>query len=346
MKIRSSIFIALCALFCLLLVAYNAPALAGARRGFLLWRDQVLPALLPFFICTHILQHCGALSPGSRPALYFLSMVSGAPAGARLAGSLPGEQSAAIAALNTVSPMFIYSSFATGMLGNPRVALPILLAQFISAGLFFWRSAPLPAPAEGDPAPSFPFLQLLGQAIAASMGALVNIGGAIMFFMAFSSLLAETGLLATLTAPFAALCAAIGLSPQLPGLLMAGMLEMVSGCNALAQAGLPLRQATALGAFFFSFGGLCILAQSLSFAKLRPGPYLGRKLLQGCISALLAYLFFPLFLPDAQAVFAPSQGSVLLENAFSAACIGGISALCSSVILLLAAAAGRSKGTS
>ena len=163
-----------------------------------------------------------------------------------------------------------------------------------------------------------------------------------LFFMAFMALLQETGLLSLLAMPFTKLLAKASLPEQLPSLLLTGMLEMVTGCKALGEAGLPLRQAAALAAFFFSFGGICILVQSLAFARIRLGPYLGRKLLQGCLSALLAYFLCPLFLPDAQAVFAPIPSS-LGQNALSALLVGGISLLGASCMLLLSALLGRAK---
>ena len=211
MKKRILIF-SLCALLCLLLALYSGAALEGARQGFYLWRDSVLPALLPFFTCAYIMQHCGALDNRNRLCLYGLSMVSGAPAGARLAGVLPGDQTDVIAALNAVSPMFICGSFAGSMLGCPALAWPILLAQFLAAAVFLLaskRSLPSTECRE-SPAPAG-FLRLLSEAIASGMGAMLNVGGAILCFMALAALLRETGFFETVLAPLTALSNAVGL---------------------------------------------------------------------------------------------------------------------------------------
>lgn len=340
MKKQIIIFI-LCALCCALLAAYSAPALAAAREGFYLWRDDVLPALLPFFVCAYIMQNCGVLHSRNRLCLYGLSMVSGAPAGARLAGSQEVDHTDTVAALNAVSPMFICGSFAAGMLGLPALAWPILLAQLLSAAVFLLLARdPLGPDAPAPIGKPKPFLALMSDAIASGIGAMLNIGGAIMCFMALMALLTQTGALNALTVPLAGLCERAGLSPALPEVLFTGVLEMVAGCEELAAASLSLRQTAALGAFFFSFGGICILAQSLAFARLRAGRYLLRKLMQGGLAALLAYLLAPLFLPDAQAVFSPLPAGVLAQNALSAAFTAGISLLCVSVLLLLAAGIG------
>lgn len=46
MKRKLALFF--CALTCALLIAFNPDAMAAAREGFSLWRDSVMPALLPF----------------------------------------------------------------------------------------------------------------------------------------------------------------------------------------------------------------------------------------------------------------------------------------------------------
>ena len=222
-----------------------------------------------------------------------------------------------------------------------KVAWPILIAQLVSAGFFSLLAKPAAGPALPRPNPPS-FFRLLREAMAAGVAAMLSIGGAMLFFMAFMALLQETGLLSLLTAPLVQLLAKVSLPKQFPSLLLTGMLEMVAGCKALGEAGLSLRQTAALAAFFFSFGGICILVQSLAFARIRLGQYLGRKLLQGCLSALLAYFLCPLFLPDAQAVFAPAS-SGLAQNAFSALWVGGVSLLAASCLLLLSAWLGRIK---
>lgn len=339
---KQVVIFALCALCCGLFVLYSDASLAAARQGFSLWRDAVLPALLPFFICAHIMQNCGAVSLQNPLFLFSVSMVSGAPTGARLAGSLEEDFTPAVAALNAVSPMFIAGSFAGRIMGCPQLAWPILIAQLVAAAVCFLLAKPAAGPVLPRPNPPS-FLRLLREALAAGVAAMLSIGGAMLFFMAFMALLQETGLLSLLTAPLSSLLAKAALPEQLPSLLLTGMLEMVAGCNALGNAGLPLRQTAALAAFFFSFGGICILVQSLAFARLRLGQYLGRKLLQGCLSALLAYFLCPLFLANSQAVFAPSMDSGLAQNALSALWVAAVSLLSASCMLLLSAWLGRAK---
>ena len=124
-----------CALCCCVLFLYSPAAVSRASAGFLIWRDSLLPALLPFFVCASVMQNAGVSGRLERASLIFLSLISGAPAGARLLSGYgePDARSAAI--LNNVSPIFIYASFCSGMVGCPRLALYILPAQFLSAAI-------------------------------------------------------------------------------------------------------------------------------------------------------------------------------------------------------------------
>ena len=48
-----------CALCCCVLFLYSPAAVSRASAGFLIWRDSLLPALLPFFVCASVMQNTG-----------------------------------------------------------------------------------------------------------------------------------------------------------------------------------------------------------------------------------------------------------------------------------------------
>ena len=166
MKRKLALFF--CALTCALLIAFNPDAMAAAREGFSLWRDSVMPALLPFFVCTSLMRQMGALQSGNAAALFALAFVSGAPGGARLSsqyaadGDVDAGLTCLAASLNTISPMYIAGAFATGMLGAPQAAFPILTAQLLSALLtvLLVRKAYAPVLAASAPEQALPFCLL------------------------------------------------------------------------------------------------------------------------------------------------------------------------------------------
>ena len=339
-----------CALICVLLIAFNPDAMDAARDGFALWRDCVMPALLPFFVCTSLIRQMGALQSGNAAALFALAFVSGAPGGARLCAqyTVDGEADEGLvnlaAALNTVSPMYIAGAFATGMLGVPQAAIPILIGQFLSAlaCMFLVRKAYGPTLLASAPEQQLPFARLFAASIAEAVSSLLSICGTIIFFMVLTRLLAVTGIMGLIALPLTALLRSIGSSAALVEPMLTGMMEMAGGTKLLAASGLPLRAAASAGAFLFSFGGLCIAAQSMLFLPVKLKQYLPLKFAQGLLSALLCYLLFPLCFPGA-AHTSMVTGETLAQNALTATAIFAVSLLGVGVVLLFSAVAGKRK---
>jgi len=314
-----------CALCCCLLFLYSPAAVEAAGEGFRLWRDCILPALLPFFVCAYMMQRLGAPSRLERGALILLCLISGAPSGAHLMQGEEAPDTRGAAILNVISPMFIYGSFCCGMLGNPALAPPIILAQAAAAAALLLIFRPT---LSGRPRDEQPPLALLARGLGQAMPAMLNICASIIFFMAVQAALMQAAALLPL--------------PHLPGVgaAISGMLEMAGGSAALAGLGLAPRTTAGIAAFLFSFGGVCVFAQSLAFCPLHPGLYFSTKLLQGGLAGVLAYLITPLF-PGAAAVFNPISGEAFVQNAMSFGLTAGISLLCMSAVLLMGAAARR-----
>ena len=314
-----------CALCCCVLFLYNPAAVSQASAGFLIWRDSLLPALLLFFVCAGARKNTVASGRLERPSLRFLSFISGAPACPRLLSGYgkPDARSAAI--LNNVSPIFIYASFCSGMTGCPRLALYILPAQFLAAAimliLFPIRINPRPQASLSSP------LRLLSNALQSSVSAMLNICAALVFFSA-------------LMGGFGAMLGS-GKSSCLPGAVLYGMLEMAGGSAALSSLGIGMRPLGTAAAFVFSFGGLCVYAQSLSFAPLPFLRYFSAKMMQGMLSAAIAYVLLTLF-PLPQPVYRSVTADTLLHNTLSIAAALGAMLIALSAVMMLGAA-GRYK---
>lgn len=311
-----------CALCCCVLFLYSPAAVSWASAGFLIWRDSLLPALLPFFVCASVMQNAGVSGRLERASLIFLSLISGAPAGARLLSGYgePDARSAAI--LNNVSPIFIYASFCSGMVGCPRLALYILPAQFLSAAimLILFPIRIKPRPQASCPSP----LRLLSNALQSSVSAMLNICAALVFFSA-------------LMGGFGAMLDAGKRGGSLSGAVLYGMLEMAGGSAALSKLGIGMRPLGTAAAFVFSFGGLCVYAQSLSFAPLSFLRYFSTKLMQGALSAAIAYIFLTLF-PLPQPVYRSVTADTLLHNTVSIAAALGAMLMALSVVMMIGAA--------
>jgi spore maturation protein SpmB len=348
MRFRKIIFL-ICMLTCALLVAFNASAMRAARAGFDVWLNSLMPALLPFFICTSLLRATGLLSAATPFGLVVLGFISGAPSGAKLCGEVYGYEEAPTplcAALNMISPMFIYGSFATSIIGISKIAMPIILAQLIALGAcipFALRYTSRVKAENTKPLIEQPFSTALFSAISSSMLALLNICATVILFMVLLELLSATGILTILAYPFAWLLGFLGAPKGYAEALLTGFVEVTNGCKALSALDLPVRTVAASAAFFFSFGGICVMAQSSGFARIDVKSYLLRKLAQGLIAAAAAHLLTPLFVSDAATVFEPFAQELAVNNALSSAMIFGASLLGVATVALWSAAAERKR---
>lgn len=314
-----------CMFACCLLFIHSPSAVSAGIQGFYIWRDSLLPALMPFFVCSYVMQHLGLPTRLEHSALAVLALLSGAPSGARLLSAHQEPDSRTAAILNTVSPMFIYASFCCGMLSSPPLAAPILISHFAAAAamlLLFPPKYTAPSPKSAD----LSLLKLIGEGIAQGMTAMLNICGAMIFFMALMAAVRNT-------AP---------LPGGIIGAILSGMLEIVSGCTELAALSLSPRLLAASSAFLFSFGGLCIFAQSLTFCRLSAGVYFFTKLMQSTLAAITAWLITPLF-PVSAAVYNSISGESLSSNALSFLQAAGVSTTAMAVVLLIGAAARHRK---
>lgn len=321
-----------CLFICCLLFIYSASAVHAAKEGMQLWYNSVMPALLPFFVCASILQNVG-FPHFDKASQIFICFISGAPAAAKLIGSDSTNCTRAVAVLNTVSPMFVYAAFCCGMLKLPRLAVPIIAAQISSALIMLCILKPhFPQRRQQSISP----LKLLSRGLTSSVPAMLGICAAMVFFMAVMAVVNETGLLM----PFHRLISGVIGSDAADVLyvLFTGLLEMVSGAKAISRLNLSAQMTAALSAFIFSFGGVCIFAQSITLCSLSFRAYFSTKLLQASLSALLAYVF-TLLSGNSQWVFNTIAPETLASNALSLLLTLGVSLAAMSLVIMLGAAA-------
>ena len=322
-----------------LLMLFRADAMEAARNGFMLWKDYVLPALLPYFIIISIFIGRDTLC-NNIVALFFLSVLSGAPGGARLCSYIntdrTTQKSDLAALLNTVSPMFIYSSFCCELLKLPALTLPLIIAQTLSAAIalciYNKRNHPrlnmqVPTQKKG--------IALLAAAISSSVSALLGVCGAMIFFAVIMGILKTTGILNILAFPFEWLFALIGANARIVKPMLYGMLEIATGAAELAKAGLSVAETAFCGGFIFSFGGLSIMAQSALFLDVDAKRYVLIKLISALISGALA-MAMSLFISEPYAaVFHQDVQTTLKQNTSSFIIILAACALCQACVLLV-----------
>ena len=314
---------------CAVMVVFPEMALASAEKGLRLWAESVLPAMLPFFICANFLVASGfpALAgrlferpfrhlfraPGTSAFVFMISITSGYPMGPKMIGELSrrGEITAAEAKrmltfCSTSGPLFLLGTVGVSMLGSPEAGMTIALTHYGGALLNGWITG-LWTPdikarkkyTSQSPCPPPDIVEALTEAIFSALKTLGLIAGYIVLFTIAADFLETIGAFRILPYPWG------------KGIL-SGILEVTVGCSSLGGTGLPAEIICCLCAFLVSFGGLSVMAQSMSVLSgsgIRPLYYLKTKLTHGLLSATLAWFISPLFLRSTETTGAFGNGA-------------------------------------
>lgn len=303
------------AMGCVLLLIFSKPAVAAAANAAELWLKVLMPSLLPFLVCTALIQGACGSTLRSWQALV-IGSVAGAPSGAALcaaalkSGGISVEEAQRLAPLaNQSSPMFLTAAVGIGMLGSVQAGIILLLAQLVSTlaccalfgrGLFSRRKRASSAPK------SITAVSAIDGGISIMLRVLCNV-------VLFSAAVAVTR--SVLPSSF----------PQWALTFITGTLEMTVGCSLAATA--PVRAALPICAFFTSFGGLCVFSQVRGILKVRAARYLAVKLVQGALAAVASYALSATylrtsatFLPHINVGIRPELGWLAILGAAALSC--------------------------
>ena len=279
---------------CLLMVLCSDMALDSARKGISLWLADVLPALLPFFICANFLQNIGViqfLKSGAFP--FAMSVLSGYPMGAKIVGDLRrnGEISLTEAMrlmsfCSTSGPAFMVGAVGAGMLGSELLGGIIAISHYAGAainGILYTRLLGREScvPSMKKLPPDKGMQEHFTDAILASFRSLGIILAYIVLFMLLTDMLEKTGMLSLLE------------NRQLRAMIK-GIFEMTVGCGAVAECTAATESAKAvLCTFIMSWGGLSVMGQTMSMLSgtgISAGFLVVSKLTHGLFSAATAFM--------------------------------------------------------
>lgn len=306
------LFLFIVLIFFAVLICVNKKYSASILYGLELWIICVLPALLPYFFITAVLSSLKVtgklslfLSPltkkffnvnGSVGYAFLISIISGYPIGAKIVSDLrlnnvigPEEAVRASALCSTSSPTFLIASVGGITFQNTLFGALLFLCHIISAlitGLIFSRykytvkptdQVRLLSPAKTD--------NVLGESVYSAVTSVLNVGGLIALFYLFTDVILDLRLLY----PFTALFELIFGNSSLSLGLTTGIIECTRGIKTLASAGLNFLSLP-LTAFLCGFGGLSIIAQSLTHlkkAKIKTAPFILAKITSAVINFII-----------------------------------------------------------
>jgi sporulation integral membrane protein YlbJ len=315
MKKNSFITIGILTLL-LLLLLFPESTFIGSKNGLLLWFNIILPTLLPFVIVSnliiklHITNYISFILYPFFHKLFLISkegcypiiigMISGFPIGAKACADLVksncislSEGQFILSFCNNASPMFVTSFIALQCLNAPKwkyILLGILMiAPFITAFLyrlhesFFLaqhirptincRNRNLNLLVQNKNQSKF---EILDDSIFDGFEVLTKIGGYIILLSLLAQIIYDTSFL-----------------PSTVNSFIVGLLEITTGCNALASTTLSFEKKTILITIITAFGGLSSLAQTqsvISNSGLSIKKYFFCKILNAMIATILIIL--------------------------------------------------------
>lgn len=286
--------------FALCMVFFPTVAVFSAQKGISLWANNILPALLPFFICANFLNGIGVVDL-VRPSLFpfTMSVLSGYPMGAKIIGDLrrdnritAQEARRMICFCSTSGPTFMIGAVGVGMLGSARAGMIIAAAHYSAAVLNgfvysrFLKSDGKTGLVRRKRKMEKGILEIFTESIVASFYSLGMILVYVILFMFLTDLLYMSGALNLFSSPVMKAVAK-------------GFFEMTVGCGAVAECrGLSLAMQTILSTCILSWGGMSIIAQSMSMlggSGIRMSYFCLTKLTHCLFSAIIA-LFLTWFM--------------------------------------------------
>lgn len=289
-------------LFTICLVIFSKSNLTAAKNGLVLWANNVVPSLLPFFIATELLGYTNVvnklgklLNPIMRPIFnvpgvgsyaLLMGIISGYPTGAKIVCNLKEqglltdvESERLLAFTNNSGPLFILGTVGVSLFGNTLIGFLLLLTHIlacISVGILFrfWKKnknsnfSNLKININNNKQlVNFSNLgEVLGKSITSSISTIVMIGGFVVLFSVILSILKNSNiieLLAHIIFPFFRL---FGIQDfNFCTSFISGFLELTNGVMSIST--IPCKNISIniiLTSFLLGFAGISILLQVYS----------------------------------------------------------------------------------
>lgn len=279
---------------CVVMVLFPEVTLNSARKGISLWISDVLPALMPFFICANFLNNIGILKMLKSGVFPFaMSTLSGYPMGAKIIGDLRrsgeislNETKRLLSFCSTSGPAFMISAVGAGMLGSGAAGGIIAVSHYLGAiinGVVYTKILGKSDMGVyiGPISEKSNVQEMLTDSILATFKSLGIVLAYIVLFMLATDIMHMCGIMNFVQ------------GNELKALIK-GFMEMTVGCGAVAE----IKGATditkcVMSTAIISWGGLSILGQTMSMLSgtgVNTGYVILSKLTHSIFSAVLALI--------------------------------------------------------
>ena len=290
-------------LLAIFLVVFSKSNLIAAKNGLILWANNVVPSLFPFFVITELLSntnlvyHVGKLFdklmrplfnvPGECAFAFVMGLISGYPTGGKIVADLREQEICTkeegdrmLAFTNNSGPLFIISCVGVSLFGDSKTGLLLLFTHVLAAitvGIIFGNLSAKKGknkecfstkftPSSIKKTIKFSDLgKLLGESIHNAISTILMIGGFIVIFSVIISILQNSYLLDYLAKVFNPLANILGFDLRFTKPILAGIIELTNGINMVANISIKaVSQNIIVCAFLLGFGGISVLLQVFS----------------------------------------------------------------------------------
>ncbi len=295
--------------------------LGAISHGIMVWATIILPGLIPFMFLSKIMQVmpytytcCSLLGkvnqkcfsvPNITGYIYFMSVLSGYPLGAKLtkdffdSGHLSLAQAKKVITFcSTSGPIFMIGSIGASLLSSYASGVIIfcsnILGSFFNGLLFRGKKEKITISSQFTPPPS---RDILSDSMYSTVLSSLFVGG----FIAMAFLLVEIlSHLNIINLVGSLLNNTIFLGKlNIGGQIVSGLIEVTRGCLELSQSSLSLQVKTILASGIIAFGGLSVHLQCMGFLSsigIKYSYFLKTKLAHTLITVVLAIIFSIIFL--------------------------------------------------
>ncbi|MDD4110468.1 MAG: hypothetical protein PHS54_02825 [Clostridia bacterium] len=292
-------------------------------NGVLVWATIVLPALFPFMIFTKLLTSTGYIEnfskglsgitkklyrvPGISSYVFFVSILSGYPLGAKITadlydeGLITREEAHRICSFTSNSgPMFIVGSVGVGMLISETAGYIILISHILAAvinGLIYRKYKSKVIKEITSPKlikSSKKEADIITKSMENSITSILLIGGFITIFFVIMEIFSSLQVFYPITKLFSLL----GVEESVTNGVLFGFFEITKGCLTIASSSISLSLKTILCSFIVSFSGISVFFQSFAFLnkfKISKAFFFLQKTTHAVLSVIIALILILIF---------------------------------------------------
>lgn len=288
-------------LLAICLVIFSKANLVAAKTGLLLWANNVVPSLFPFFVITELLSHTNFIYyigkvfdkvmrplfnvPGECAFAFIMGLISGYPTGGKIVASLreqgictKDEGDRMLAFTNNSGPLFIISFVGISLFGDTKTGLLLLVTHIlagITVGIILSKLSTKKSKATDmlstknvntfshkEPVTFRNFGKVLGKSIQDAISTILMIGGFVVIFSVIISILNQSKLLDICSQLLKPILSILGFHLEFAKPLLGGIIELTNGVNMVSS--IPMKaisQNIILCAFLLGFGGISVLFQ-------------------------------------------------------------------------------------